>query len=86
MNVRDKIKDLIREYENSLNFADGNATIEQQEEVLNVLSGLNFYSTRLMLFCNESVSKGLDQYHIECAEVKEADLIFDELYEKYGKD
>ena len=55
MNVRDKIKDLIREYENSLNFDDGNATIEQQEETLNILNSLNFYNARLMLFCNDEI-------------------------------
>lgn len=63
MNVRAKIKDLLREYEKSLYFTDGNASTIQQAETVNILNSLRFYTTRLMIFCNDEIEGIEDLNH-----------------------
>lgn len=56
MNARDKIKELTDEYLRSLaNVVDGNATVEQQTETLEILESLQFYTTRLLIYSNDEI-------------------------------
>ena len=56
MNVRDKINELTSEYKASLaGMVDGGATIEQQNETMEILDLIGFYTRRLMLFGNDEI-------------------------------
>ena len=57
MNVRDKINELAAAYLKSLNsVVDGKATVQQQADILNLLSEISFYTNTLMLFNNDDLS------------------------------
>lgn len=55
MNVRDMINKLTAEYKRSLDFADGEASVEQQTVTLELLDSIRFYTIRLMLFGNNEI-------------------------------
>ena len=56
MNVREMINNLTDEYKKTLvDIVDGNATVDQQEEINSILRSIAFYTTRLMLFGNDEI-------------------------------
>ena len=56
MNVRDMINNLISEYKAALSsIVDGKATIDQQQEIIEILTAINFYTNRLLLAGNDEI-------------------------------
>ena len=61
MNVRDKINQLVVEYQKSLSvIVEGEVTAGQSEETYRILEGISFYTDRLMLFKNNSTDLNQD--------------------------
>jgi hypothetical protein len=90
MNVRDKINSTLRDYEDSLSFPDGQASIEQQKETREILESLNFYTTRLLIFGNDEI-EGLSKLKVNniniAQQIKDQhnehlDLMYEEAREK----
>lgn len=56
MNVRDMINKLIYDYQKSLiGVVDGDATVEQQETIIEILDAINYYTNRLLVIGNDEI-------------------------------